>query len=108
MYFRLHETLGSGQFGKVFKATWDIHPHKLELAVKTLKTGASDKDRVMMLQEAAIMGQFNHTNVIKMYGVVTLDELVCYNEYFDRYYVFLCCLLMFIICLYSIMLFLAN
>ncbi len=82
MYFRLHETLGSGQFGKVFKATWDIHPYKLELAVKTLKTGASDKDRVMMLQEAAIMGQFNHTNVIKMYGVVTLDEPVGCNEYF--------------------------
>ena len=60
----------------MYKATWNIDEHDLELAVKTLKAGASEEDKVKFLQEAAIMGQFSHTNVIKMYGVVTVGEPV--------------------------------
>ena len=70
------EHLGSGQFDEVCKAQWTVGGHTLELAVKTLKSGASEVDKVKFLQEAAIMGQFNHSNVIKMYGVVTLGEPV--------------------------------
>ena len=33
-------------------------------------------DQVKFLQEAAIMGQFKHPNVIKLYGVVTVGEPV--------------------------------
>ncbi len=44
--------------------------------MKTLKSGASEEGQVKFLQEAAIMGQFSHNNVIKMYGVVTLGEPV--------------------------------
>ena len=73
--YRLHHILGSGQFGEVYKATWNIDQHSLELAVKTLKSGASEEDSVKFLQEAAIMGQFKHTNVITMYGVVNEGEL---------------------------------
>ena len=39
--------------------------------MKTLKEGSSDEDRVKFLQEAAIMCQFRHPNVVTMYGVVT-------------------------------------
>ena len=46
------------------------------MAVKTLKPGALENDRVRFLQEAAIMGQFNHPNVVKLYGVVTVDDPV--------------------------------
>ena len=70
------DKLGSGQFGEVCKALWTVGGHTLELAVKTLKPGASEEDKVKFLQEAAIMGQFSHSNVIKMYGVVTLGEPV--------------------------------
>ena len=75
---RLKTLLGSGQFGEVYKATWSVNENlqTLELAVKTLKSGASEEDKVKFLQEAAIMGQFSHTNVIKMYGVVTIGEPV--------------------------------
>ena len=45
--------------------------------MKTLKSGTSEEDKVKFLQEAAIMGQFSHINVIKMYGVVTVGEPVC-------------------------------
>ena len=50
---------------------------KVEVAVKTLKEGAREEDRVKFLQEAAIMGQFKHFNVVNMYGVVTSGEPVC-------------------------------
>ncbi len=73
---RLEHILGSGEFGEVYKATWTVDDHKLDLAVKTLKSGASENDEIKFLQEAAIMGQFRHKNVIKMYGVVTLGEPV--------------------------------
>ena len=43
----------------------------LDVAVKTLPTGkATQTDKVRFLQEAAIMAQFKHPNVVKMYGVV--------------------------------------
>ena len=48
----------------------------MEVAVKTLKEGSDKQDRVKFLQEAAIMGQFKHPNVVTMYGVVTEGEPV--------------------------------
>ena len=44
--------------------------------MKTLKPNTTEEDRVKFLQEAAIMGQFNHPNVVKLYGVVTVGEPV--------------------------------
>jgi len=48
----------------------------MEVAVKTLKPGASESDAVKFLQEAAINGQFRHPNVVKLLGVVTVEEPV--------------------------------
>ena len=75
-FHRIRNVIGSGQFGEVCKAMWSINLNELELAVKTLKQGASEEDKVKFLQEAAIMGQFSHINVIKIHGVVTLGEPV--------------------------------
>ena len=42
-----------------------------EVAVKIMENnGSSEEDRVKFLQEAAIMGQFHHPNIIKILGVV--------------------------------------
>jgi serine/threonine protein kinase len=49
---------------------------KIEVAVKTLKEGADKEDKIKFLQEAAIMGQFSHPNVVKLYGIVTEGEPV--------------------------------
>ena len=48
----------------------------LEVAVKTLKVGSQQEDRIKFLQEAAVMGQFSHPYVIKIYGVVTCIKQV--------------------------------
>ena len=74
---RLDSQLGSGQFGVVFKGVWRSSSRgEVEVAVKTLKEGSGEEDRVKFLQEAAIMGQFKHPNVVEMYGVVTAEEPV--------------------------------
>ena len=52
----------------------------MEVAVKTLKEGSDEGDKVKFLQEAAIMGQFKHPNVVSTYGVVTDREPVSYLE----------------------------
>ena len=48
----------------------------LEIAVKTLKIDAPESDKVKFLQEAAIMGQFSHPNVVRLYGLVTINTPV--------------------------------
>ena len=60
----------------MYKGVWVSPNGEVEVAVKTLKEGSGEEDRVKFLQEAAIMGQFKHPNVVEMYGVVTQGEPV--------------------------------
>lgn len=62
--------LGSGRFGSVLKVTWNSPAGSVEVAVKKLNDGALQEERVKFLQEAAIMKQFNHPNVVEIKGVV--------------------------------------
>ena len=52
--------------------------------MKMLNTDASDKDKLRFLQEAAIMCQFDHQNVIKLHGVVTEAPAMIVLEYMSR------------------------
>ena len=47
-----------------------------EVALKSVKPGPSQEERVKLLQEAVIMAQFKHPNVLKSYGVVAQPDLV--------------------------------
>lgn len=75
MQTRISRHLGSGQFGKVERGTWERRTN-LEVALKTLKAGSEDMDKVKFLQEAAIMAQFKHPNIVILYGVVSNKEPV--------------------------------
>ena len=68
--------LGSGHFGTVDKGVWQSCNGPKEVAIKTLNPGMAGDDRVKFLQEAAIMGQFSHPNVVKLYGIITDGEPV--------------------------------
>lgn len=46
------------------------------VAIKTLKSGYTEKQRRDFLSEASIMGQFDHPNVIHLEGVVTKSSPV--------------------------------
>ena len=55
----------------------------LEVAIKTLSSNTSELDKIKFLQEAAIMCQFKHPNVVRINGVVMDEEAVseiCYNK----------------------------
>ena len=56
---------------------WKDGAKSILVAVKLLKEGASETDRVKFLQEAAIMAQFKHPNVVALYGVVSQGKSVC-------------------------------
>ncbi len=76
LQIRITEHLGSGQFGTVNKGLWQSPACTVDVAVKTLKPGLGEDDRIKFLQEAAINGQFQHPNVVKLHGVVTVGEPV--------------------------------
>ena len=73
--------LGSGEFGVVAHAL--LHENT-EVAVKILYNKSNVKDRLRFLQEAAIMCQFDHQNVIKLHGVVTEAPAMIVLEYMSR------------------------
>ena len=74
--FRISTRVGSGQFGEVCKGIWSVSGTTKEIAIKALKPGSREDEKLKLLQEAAIMGQFFHPNVVRLYGVVTVDEPV--------------------------------
>ena len=60
----------------VTKGVWQSPDGPVAVAVKQLQLEATELDRVRFLQEAAIMGQFYHPNVVTLHGVVTKDDPV--------------------------------
>lgn len=68
--------MGVGQFGSVSKGVWNNQDSTKRVAIKTLKPTIRQDAKVKFLQEAAIMGQFFHSNVVRLYGVVTVGEPV--------------------------------
>ena len=46
------------------------------MAVKIMKPSALEDAKVKFIQEAAILGQFFHSNVVKLYGLVTVSSPV--------------------------------
>ena len=64
------EPLGSGQFSEVEKAQWISDNGRTEVAVKTLHNDASGRSKVKCLQEAAMMAQFHHPNVVTLHGII--------------------------------------
>ena len=73
---RVTRSIGEGQFGSVSMGVWTLPDGRHEVAIKMLKPNASDEARIKLLQEAAIMGQFAHKNVVRLQGVVTVGEPV--------------------------------
>ena len=69
---RVNVVYFAGEFGDVCKGRMRVPGQEdVIIAIKTLKAGASEKNRLDFLTEASIMGQFCHANVIGLVGVVT-------------------------------------
>ena len=74
----LGETLGQREFGDVYKGEWKSKwpMGRVEVAANVSKDSLEPDDRVKLLQEAAVMGQFLHPRVVQLFGVITLGEPV--------------------------------
>ncbi|XP_075719818.1 proto-oncogene tyrosine-protein kinase ROS [Rhinoderma darwinii] len=70
--------LGSGAFGEVYQGiAKDIlgpRTGSQKVAVKTLKSDATDQEKVEFLKEAHFMSQFHHPNILKLLGVCLYNE----------------------------------
>ncbi len=62
----------TGEFGEVYRGSLKMSRRgEVAVAIKTLKPGYTEKQRLDFLSEASIMGQFSHKNIIRLEGVVT-------------------------------------
>ena len=75
-HLRVSECIGSGQFGSVERGVWNSPDGPKEVAIKSLKENSTEEDKVKLFQEAAINGQFHHTSIVALHGVVTLGKKV--------------------------------
>ena len=66
---RMEEQLGEGNFSTVHLGTWMSPDGPKQVAIKRLRSDAYEDVMVNFLQEAAIMGQFHHNNVVKLVGI---------------------------------------
>ena len=73
--------LGEGEFGEVYKAVLKSPTGtSQDVAVKLVKKGAPPEEKVKLLQVAATLGQFSHKHIVRLVGVVTVDEPVSKNH----------------------------
>lgn len=75
-FVRLGSEIGSGQFGMVSHGIWHHDEQDEQVAIKTLHGEVSEEAKKTLLKEAAIIGKFAHTNIVKLYGVVTKGDPV--------------------------------
>ncbi|XP_058440301.1 tyrosine-protein kinase Fer isoform X2 [Marmota monax] len=69
----LGELLGKGNFGEVYKGTLK---DKTNVAVKTCKEDLPQELKIKFLQEAKILKQYDHPNIVKLIGVCTQRQPV--------------------------------
>ena len=70
MCYSVQSKLGEGEFGEVHRAIWKRPSGDMIVAVKSSREPGQEDERVKFLQEAAIMAQFSHPNIIKLHGII--------------------------------------
>ena len=81
MSHRLTKVIGTGAFATVYKGVWSRHHSETdeqieeEVAVKKIESKISEEERVKFLQEAAIMAQCKHTNIVAIRGILIKEPV---------------------------------
>ena len=76
--------IGNGEFGSVAKAYWKKKSGEIKVAVKSVppsEQSDSSEERIKLLQEAVMMGQFRHPNVVRLHGIVTAGTSVSSQQH---------------------------
>lgn len=61
---------------EISRGVWKGKGKDLEVVAKSLMSGGPQDERVKLLQEAVIMGQFHHPNILQFFGVVKEENRV--------------------------------
>ncbi|XP_056651147.1 ephrin type-A receptor 10 [Monodelphis domestica] len=68
----VHKIIGTGQFGDMCSGCLKLPGGRsLLVAVHTLCDGASEKQKLRFLAAACALGQFDHSNIVRLEGVIT-------------------------------------
>nr|XP_036877231.1 ephrin type-A receptor 10 isoform X2 [Manis javanica] len=82
----LEKSLGAGRYGELCCGCLQL-PGRQELpvAIHTLRDGCSDSQKLSFLAEALTLGQFDHSHVVRLEGVVTRGStLMIVTEYMSH------------------------
>uniref|UniRef100_H0WYZ3 Ephrin type-A receptor 10 n=1 Tax=Otolemur garnettii TaxID=30611 RepID=H0WYZ3_OTOGA len=79
----LERSLGAGRFGELCFGCLQLPGRQaLPVAVHTLRDGSYDSQRLSFLAEALTLGQFDHSHIVRLEGVVTRGSpLMIITEY---------------------------
>ncbi|XP_023379752.1 ephrin type-A receptor 10 [Pteropus vampyrus] len=80
------KSLGAGRFGELCCGCLQLPGRQgLPVAVHTLREGCSDSQRLSFLAEALTLGQFDHSHIVRLEGVVTRGStLMIVTEYMSH------------------------
>lgn len=63
------------------QGVWEDGSKNIDVALKFLNEESSQEDTIKFLQEAAIMAQFHHPNIIDLHGIVSDGDKVSSLHY---------------------------
>lgn len=62
--------LGSGAFGEVYEGCVKYSAdYEVRVAIKTLRKGATEQEKMEFLQEAQLMSNFKHEHILGLIGI---------------------------------------
>jgi eukaryotic-like serine/threonine-protein kinase len=73
-HLRLLEPIGSGAFGRVYRA-WDTRLER-EVALKLLRARSADARATWVIEEGKLLARVRHPNVVTIYGAEQIGGLV--------------------------------
>ncbi|KAK6756999.1 hypothetical protein RB195_015058 [Necator americanus] len=71
-FIRLEKKLGTGSFGEVWEGVATRLPMRdgeTRVAIKTLRHGYEEAEKMKFMKEAILMNNFDHPNIVKLLGV---------------------------------------
>ncbi|XP_033620383.1 ephrin type-B receptor 6 isoform X4 [Fukomys damarensis] len=71
-YIKIEEVIGAGFFGEVRRGRLQLRGrHEQAVAIQALWAGGAESLQMTLLGRAALLGQFQHPNILRLEGVVT-------------------------------------
>lgn len=71
-YIKIEEVIGAGSFGEVRRGRLQPRGRREQpVAIQALWTGGAESLQMTFLGRAAVLGQFQHPNILRLEGVVT-------------------------------------